>query len=83
MLFDHLIDRLENGEHGALATRLTGAPGGQHLVPQQRRKQETGRDRLVIAHALVGALQGKHDEPLAQRLLENDVEHRQQTMMQA
>ena len=58
-------------------------PVRQHFVPEQRREQEAGRDALAGTDALVGIGQREHDELLAQRLFENDVEQRQQAMMQA
>ncbi len=53
------------------------------FVPQQCREKEGGRHRLVRDDALVGVAQRKHDEALSERLLDDDVQHRQQSVMQS
>jgi len=52
-------------------------------VPQQGGEQEAGRYGFVLAHALVGVLERQPDEALAQGLFEDDVEQRQQAVVQA
>jgi hypothetical protein len=61
---------------------LQQLPLGQHLVPEQRRKKEAGRDRLAFLDATIGSLQGQHDEAFAERLIENHVEQWQQAVVQ-
>jgi hypothetical protein len=52
-------------------------------VPEQRREQECGRDAAILAHAQVGVGERELDEALSERLLENDVDQRQQSVRQA
>ena len=52
-------------------------------MPQQRREQEAGRDAAVLAHAQIGVGERELDEALAERLLEDHVEQRQQAVRQA
>ena len=51
-------------------------------MPEQRGEQESGRDRFAGAYAPVGICQREHDETFAERLLEDDVEQRQQAVVQ-
>ncbi len=54
----------------------------QHLVPEQGGEQEARRGAFAAPHAVVGVGQRQHDELLAHRLFENDVEQRQQAVVQ-
>ena len=58
-------------------------PVHQHFVPEQRGEQEAWGNALVAANAVVGIGQRQHHEFLAHRLFENDVEQRQQAVVQA
>ena len=49
---------------------------------EQRGKKKAGRGALAAADAVVGVGQRRHDELLAHRLFENDVEQRQQAVVQ-
>ena len=52
-------------------------------MPEQRREQEGGRDAAILAHAEVGVGERELDETLSERLLEDDVDQRQQPVRQA
>ena len=52
-------------------------------MPQQRGEQERRRHRLAVAHALVGVGERELDEALAERLLDDHVEQRQQAVREA
>ena len=47
-------------------------------MPEQRGEQERRRYRLARAHPRIGSRQRRLDEPGTERLLQNDVEQRQQ-----
>ena len=66
-----------------LAGGAAAVPVLDHVMPQQRGKQEARRDRLAGLDAIVGVVEGKLHEALAHRLLQCDVQQRQQAAVQA
>ena len=80
---EHVIGGEVQRRYREFAGGLVSGPFFQHLMPQQRRKQEAGRNRLAGLDALVGAVERQRDEFFTERLLEHDVEQGQQAVMQA
>ena len=78
----HVIHRPVQRGDRRFAFVLEPLPRREHFVPQQCREQESRRDRLARKDALIGVLECKHDEALAERLLHDDVEQRQQAVVQ-
>lgn len=66
-----------------LAGSAAAVPVFDHVMPQQGGKQEARRDRLASLDAIVGVVERKLHEALAHRLLQCDVQQRQQAAMQA
>src|SRR6266699_6149696 len=80
---EHCVHRLEQRRDRLQSPLLGFFPRRKHLVPQERREQERRRHGLPRAHPAVGLLERESDEALAHRLLEDDVEQGQQTVVQA
>ena len=80
---EHIVGGQMQGWNRIFAGGLVGIPFFDDLVPQQRGKQEAGRNRFAFPHALVGIGQRQRDKFFAERLLQNHVEQRQQAVMQA
>ena len=80
---DHLFGRLVQGcRPGHSALGLIGVPALLDLRPEQRREHECRRDLLAGGDALVGSVQGEHEELLAVLFGKNHVKHRQKRPVQ-
>ena len=79
-----LVQHAGNGQvqcrYHVFAPGTGGFPAHPHLRPQQGGKQEAGRDRFALLHALVGAGQCLRDEALVG--FEDGVEQRQDAVVQ-
>ena len=51
-------------------------------MPEQGGEEEAGRHRLALTDATIGAGERQADETFSGRLVENDVEQREQAAMQ-
>src|SRR6266568_1842004 len=80
---EHRVHRLEQRGYRLEPPRARFFPRREHLVPQERREQERRRHGLPRAHPAVGLLERESDEALPHRLLEHDVEQRQEASVQA
>ena len=69
LTIEHIIGSEMECRNRILAGRFISIPFLEHLMPQQRRKQEARRDRLTLTHTFVGVSQRQRDEALAERLL--------------
>jgi hypothetical protein len=81
--------RVEHFVHGRLERGTGRSPRAwrafdcrEHFVPEQRGEQEGRRHRPAGEHALVGLREREGDEALAERLLEDHVEQRQESLVQ-
>src|SRR5712691_2936722 len=80
---EHRVHRLEQRGNRLEPPRARFFPRREHLVPQERREQERRRHGLPRAHSAVGLFERESDEALPHRLLEHDVEQRQEASVQA
>src|SRR5436309_1148532 len=80
---EHGVHRLVQSGDRFLPPLLRFLPRREHLVPQQRSEQERGRHGFSRAPAAVGLLERESDEALPHRLLDDDVEQGQQTVVTA
>ena len=83
LAIEHLVHRGVQSGDRPLARLFPCFPCLVDIVPEQGGKQETRRHRLALAHPLVRVGKRQFDEFLSLRLLEDHVEQRQQTVMQA
>ena len=83
LLAQHLVHRVEQCRDRLSAAGPRGFPGRENLVPEERGEQKAGRDAAVLAHAVVRVGERQLDEPLAERLLEDHVDQRQEAVRQA
>gem|GEM_PF-5173865 len=81
--FQHVVGGQVQRRDRRFAGGAVGGPLLQHLVPQQRGEQEARRHALAGFDARVGGFEGQGHELHADRLLQHDVEQRQQTVVQA
>ena len=80
---DHLFGRLVQGcRPGHSALGLIGVPALLDLRPKERGEHECRGDLLAGGDALVGSVQGEHEELLAVFFGKNHVKHRQQRPVQ-
>ena len=82
-MVEYLVHRGEQRWIDVFTDILARLPIDQHLVPKQGCEQESRGHRPTVAYAFVGVLQRQPDKALAKWLLEYDVEHRQQAVVQS
>ena len=75
--------RMKGGHAAHALFILVVAPALDDLRPEQRAKKEGGRNLLADGDALVGALQGEHQELLAVRLGDDHVQQRQKRLVKS
>ena len=80
LLGEHGVHRLEQRRNRLAAAGARRLPRGKHFVPEQRREQEPGRHAAALPHPKVGVGECEVDEALAERLLQDHVDHRQEAV---
>ena len=83
LLVEHSVHGSTQSRDGVFAARQGFLPEFEDFMPEQAGKQKARRGGFPGMDAVVGVLQRQSDEPFTHRLFEHDVEHRQQTVMQA
>ncbi len=83
LLGEHGVHRLEQRGNGFSAAGARRLPRREHLVPEECRKQEPRRGAPVLAHTKIGVGERELDESLAERLLQDHVDQRQEAVREA
>ncbi len=82
LLVEHVVHRREQRRRRAIAARFARLPRREHLVPEQRGEEERRRHRAFLADAEIGLREREAHELLAEGLLEDHVEQRQDAVVQ-